>query len=54
MHWTSWQEFVTMRGYGFYVWGSFGACALAMVIESLWVRRRLRAIEARRPQREAA
>ena len=49
MHWTSWQEFVTMRGYGLYVWGSFGACALAMAIEPLALHQRWRSIQARRP-----
>lgn len=38
-----------MRGYGLYVWGSFGACAVAMIVEPLWVRARWRGIQARCP-----
>ena len=52
MQWTSLQDFLTMRGYGLYVWGSFGACALGMVIEPLWMRQRLRTIQSRLPKRE--
>lgn len=33
MNWTSWNAFVDMGGYGLYVWGSFGAVALALGIE---------------------
>ena len=33
-------EFFAMGGYAFYVWGSFGACALAMLLEPLLVRQR--------------
>ncbi len=33
-------EFFDMGGYAFYVWGSFGATALLMVIEPLLLRRR--------------
>ncbi|MGE4241090.1 heme exporter protein CcmD [Ramlibacter sp.] len=40
MHWSSFSDFVAMGGYGLYVWGSFGVCALAMVAEPLLVRRR--------------
>lgn len=36
-------EFVTMGGYGFYVWGSYAACALAVVAEIVAVRTRLAA-----------
>ncbi len=40
------SEFFAMGGYGFYVWGSYGALALVLVIEVLSVRsRRLRALE---------
>jgi heme exporter protein D len=35
MVWQSWNEFFAMGGYGVYVWGSFGACAIALCIE--WV-----------------
>ena len=40
MNWGSPAEFFAMGGYGFYVWGSFGACALAFVIEPILVRKR--------------
>jgi len=33
MIWNSPAEFFAMGGYGFYVWGSFGTCALAMIAE---------------------
>ena len=40
MNWGSDSEFFAMGGYGFYVWGSFGVCAAAMLIEPLLVRHR--------------
>jgi heme exporter protein D len=40
MNWASWSDFVAMGGYGIYVWGSFGACTIAMVLELALVRRR--------------
>ncbi len=40
----NWSEFLDMGGYGFYVWGSYGAAALLMTLEVLWVRRRRRTI----------
>ena len=40
------SEFFAMGGYGFYVWGSFGATALVVVVEMLSLRaRRRRALE---------
>jgi len=44
MQWTSAGEFFAMGGYGFYVWGSFGACALLMLMEPILARRRLTAV----------
>ena len=44
MSWNSASDFFAMGGYALYVWGSFGACALAMVIEPLLVGRRRQAI----------
>ncbi len=41
MHWNSVGEFFAMGGYGLYVWGSFGACALLMIMEPLLAKRRL-------------
>ena len=39
IHWNSFSEFIAMGGYGFYVWGSFGATALIMAIEPIVVMR---------------
>lgn len=44
MQWASAAEFFAMGGYGLYVWGSFGACALALAIEPLLAGHRLNAI----------
>ena len=41
MQWNSVSEFFAMGGYGLYVWGSFGACAILMIVEPLLARRRL-------------
>ena len=43
MNWNSLEEFFAMGGYGFYVWGSFLACAVLMVIEPLMAIARQRA-----------
>ena len=40
MNWGSTSEFFAMGGYGFYVWGSFGVTAGALLIETLLVRKR--------------
>lgn len=40
MIWGSAAEFFAMGGYGFYVWGSFGATALFMIAEPMLIRRR--------------
>ena len=40
MNWNSAAEFFAMGGYALYVWGSFGVCALAFVVEPLLVRQR--------------
>jgi len=37
------MEFLSMGGYGFYVWGAFGVTALCIVIEVASVRARARA-----------
>ena len=39
MQWNSVSEFFAMGGYALYVWGSFGATAVVMLIESLQIRR---------------
>jgi len=40
MIWNSAAEFFAMGGYGLYVWGSFGACALALIIEPMLLAKR--------------
>ena len=40
MNWNSPAEFFAMGGYALYVWGSFGVCALAMVLEPWLLRQR--------------
>ena len=47
MTWHGWSDLIAMGGYGRYVWGSFGATALALVIEQLSLRARRRAAEQR-------
>ena len=37
----NWAEFFAMGGRGFYVWGSFGAFALALAMEVFLLRRRV-------------
>ncbi len=37
------SEFLAMGGYAFYVWGSYGVAALAVVIKVVSVRARRRA-----------
>lgn len=44
MHWNNTAEFFAMGGYAFYVWGSFGACALGMLIEPLLVLQKRRQV----------
>ena len=40
MIWNSPAEFFAMGGYALYVWGSFGVCAIAMLMEPILVGRR--------------
>lgn len=40
MNWESPAAFFAMGGHGFYVWGSFGVCALLMVVEPILARQR--------------
>ena len=44
MIWNSAADFFAMGGYALYVWGSFGVCALAMVLEPVLVRKRQREV----------
>ena len=53
MNWNSAAEFLAMGGYALYVWGSFGACALAFLVEPLLIHQRHSQI-VRRLRRQAA
>ena len=44
MNWSSFGEFAAMGGYGLYVWGSFGMCALVLAGELLSLRLRRNAL----------
>ena len=44
MNWESPAAFFAMGGYGLYVWGSFGACALLMIAEPILANQRRRSI----------
>ena len=37
------SDFLSMGGYGFYVWGAYGVTALVIAVEIVNVRARLRA-----------
>jgi heme exporter protein D len=50
VNWGSWDNFMRMGGYGFFVWGSYGM-AVAIVAVEVWqlkVRRRRAVTELRR------
>ncbi|MBS1190905.1 MAG: heme exporter protein [Rhodocyclaceae bacterium] len=40
IHWNSFADFLAMGGYAGYVWGSFGATALILILEPLFIIRR--------------
>jgi len=40
MQWNSIGDFFAMGGYAFYVWGSFGVTAVALLIEPLLLKKR--------------
>ena len=42
--WASWSDFLAMGGYGLYVWGSFGMCAVVLVLEVVLLKLRRRAL----------
>ncbi len=44
MHWNSAAEFFAMGGYALYVWGSFGACAVGLLVEPLLIRQQRRQV----------
>jgi heme exporter protein D len=51
MNWESWQQFIHMRGYGTYVWGSFAVTFIFMTVEVLGLRRREKLITLSRMSR---
>ena len=42
--WSSFGEFLAMSGYGLYVWGSLGACALVCLFEPVSLNLKRRAL----------
>jgi heme exporter protein D len=54
MHWNSFADFVHMGGYGLYVWGSYGAALVLMLIEPMLVVQRRRRALARLGHEERA
>jgi len=40
----NWSEFFAMKGYGLYVWGSYGVGLLVLVIEIILVRHRRKVV----------
>ena len=42
--WSSFSDFLAMGGYGLYVWGSLGACAVVCVIEPISLNLKRRAL----------
>lgn len=44
MNWTSFSEFLTMNGHGFYVWSAYGALLIGGVAELISLKRRRGAI----------
>lgn len=40
VNWESPAAFFAMGGYGLYVWGSFGVCALLMIVEPILAAKR--------------
>ena len=55
MQWGSLENFLSMGGYGFYVWGSYVVCAVVIVAEIWMLRQRRRAalVEVKRAQAAA-
>lgn len=40
MNWESPAAFFAMGGYGLYVWGSFGVCAILLIVEPILAAKR--------------
>jgi len=53
IYWSSWPEFWAMGGHAFFVWMSYGALLVAIVVEALQLRvRRNRALAAIEEERD--
>ena len=44
MTWNSFGDFLAMGGYGLFVWGSLGACAVVCIVEPLLLNLKRRAL----------
>ena len=53
MNWGSWDNFLRMGGYGFFVWGSYGM-AMAILVVEVWQLKARRHRAVTELQREAA
>ncbi len=42
--WNSFDDFLAMGGYGLYVWGSLGVCAVVCIVEPLMIVLKRRAL----------
>ena len=42
--WTSFSDFLAMGGYGLFVWGSMGVCALVCIVEPILLTLKRRAL----------
>ena len=42
MNWGSWDNFLRMGGYGFFVWGSYGVTAAVIAAELFALSRRMK------------
>ena len=42
MQWNSFSDFISMGGYGFYVWGSYGVTVVLLAAELIMLRSRKR------------
>ncbi len=45
MNWSSWSEFWSMGGYGFYVWGSYSVVFICIIGEILLISKRRRTLD---------
>jgi heme exporter protein D len=44
MQWNSFSEFISMGGYGFFVWGSYGVAFILLAVELIMLRSRKRRV----------